>query len=87
LQRKIRDIDCDVWIATRENWPPQPNVNRTSTWEWYFMSSYWTSFNYGIEEYNIPVKLIVTNYNLLPDGQSYVRFLGKSQFNLNSFLF
>ena len=70
--RSVRSIDCDVWIAIRENWPPQPNVNRTSTWEWYFMTSEWAYDNYGLVEHNIPVKLIITNYNILPNGGSYV---------------
>ena len=30
--RQVRQIECDVWIAVRDNFPPLPNV--TSTWEW-----------------------------------------------------
>lgn len=34
LQKKARGIDCNVWIATRNDWPSTGPVN--STWEWYF---------------------------------------------------
>lgn len=64
--KQIRQIGCDVWIAIRDNFPPIENV--TSTWEWYFMTADWTYYNYGITEYSIPVKLIITNYNIIPSG-------------------
>ncbi len=38
--KQIRQINCDVWIAIRDNFPPIENV--TSTWEWYFMTADWT---------------------------------------------
>lgn len=58
--RRVRDIDCDVWIAKRTDFPP--GQNRTSTWEWYFMASSWVAFNSGKNETNVPVQLVVTQY-------------------------
>ena len=88
----MRDIDCDVWIALRNDWPPQPGYNMTSTWvikivlsililifknknylnlkEWSFMTSNWTAFNSGEEQYNIPIQLTITK--LIPLLNFYV---------------
>lgn len=60
--RKVRDIDCDVWIAKRDDWPPQPGLNTTSYWEWSFMSNNWTAINSGDSQYNIPIQLTVTKF-------------------------
>ena len=70
FQRRVRDIDCDVWIAKRTDWPP--GQNRTSTWEWYFMASSWVAFNSGKNESNIPIQLVVTQY--FEFGTIYVMF-------------
>ncbi|GFO37065.1 EF-hand domain-containing protein d1 [Plakobranchus ocellatus] len=43
--RKIRDIDCDVWVAKRVNYPPGTNLN--ATWEWAFVSATWAYTDQG----------------------------------------
>ena len=32
-------------------------------WEWYFMAANWVAFNSGKNETNIPIQLVVTQYN------------------------
>lgn len=34
LQRQVRSINSNVWIAQRNDWPVPNSPN--STWEWYF---------------------------------------------------
>lgn len=57
--RKIRDIDCDVWIAKRNDWPSAPGKATESIWEWAFMSSEWSAINSGPPQYNIPIELTI----------------------------
>lgn len=63
--RKIRNIDCDVWIAKRNDWPS--GYDFTSTFEWYFMSEKWAAINSGQTQINVPVQLVITQY--IPFGQ------------------
>ena len=60
FQRKVRNLDCDVWIAKKDNFPAE---NYSSTLEWYFSNDAWTSFNAGKLLTAVPVKLIVTTYS------------------------
>jgi len=69
--RKVRDIDCDVWIAKRDDWPPQPGMNTTSIWEWSFSSTGWAAINSGEPSYNIPIQLKIQKIVYLPGGFSY----------------
>ena len=69
--RKVRDIDCDIWIAKRDDWPPQPGLNTTSYWEWSFMSNSWSAINSGEPQYNIPIQLTITKFVMF--GPFYVR--------------
>jgi len=56
--KQNRGLDCDTWIANRNDYPfgdPSP-----STWEWYFATSQWQQANAGPEPGAIPVQMRIT---------------------------
>jgi len=69
--RKVRGIDCDIWIAKRDDWPPQPGSNTTSIWEWAFSSDKWIAINSGEPSYNIPIQLNIQKITYVTDKFSY----------------
>ncbi|XP_048749646.2 uncharacterized protein LOC125661618 [Ostrea edulis] len=55
--KKTRGIDCDVWIATRNDWPGGP-IN--STWEWYFAVNDWVQSTGHTYAFGMPIQLKLT---------------------------
>ncbi|XP_071098828.1 uncharacterized protein [Haliotis cracherodii] len=56
--RTMRGIECDVWVADKDNWPMGSAVN--STWEWYFARKEWQDNEGSKFESQMPVGIIIT---------------------------
>lgn len=57
-QRSVRDIPCDVWIATRSDFPP--HSNESTTWEWYFSHGNWKISQGSGNHIQRPLKIVIT---------------------------
>ncbi|XP_022304410.1 uncharacterized protein LOC111111618 [Crassostrea virginica] len=56
--KKARGIDCDVWIATRSDWPSPGSSN--STWEWYFAVNDWIQSTGHTYDFGMPIQMKLT---------------------------
>lgn len=60
--KKARGIDCDVWIATRNDWPSNGPVN--STWEWYFAVNDWIQSTGHTYDFGMPIQMRLTTSDI-----------------------
>lgn len=60
--KKARGIDCNVWIATRNDWPSTGPVN--STWEWYFAVNDWIQSTGHTYDFGMPIQMRLTTSDL-----------------------
>ncbi|XP_013419344.1 uncharacterized protein LOC106180028 [Lingula anatina] len=66
-KRKVRDIDADVWIGVRQDWPT--GLNFTSYWEWSFAQTNWTQYSGKLAEGGEPIRMEV---NILEDPSTSI---------------
>ncbi|XP_041355459.1 uncharacterized protein LOC121373079 [Gigantopelta aegis] len=59
-KRMARDIDCDVYVAIRHDFPPGYTGGLKTIWEWYFATSQWMESVGYLYEFGLPVKLQIT---------------------------
>ncbi|XP_025083949.1 uncharacterized protein LOC112557987 [Pomacea canaliculata] len=57
-QRVARDIDCDVWVSVKDDWPA--NQPFETHWEWYFATAAWLELAGYQYEALLPVMLRIT---------------------------